>query len=131
MTCTGTIRVIYSIPGKVYTYSSDIEKILRNCKYRDSSGRYFGILKLTIEDILYRLRKFSIPGLVFRGLVHDEDGTNTRFTVYCSIIDNQLDVLPILYLDSDVRVSSRIVHINVKSLLVCHDLMICLVFDVI
>jgi len=130
VTCRGLVKVLYSTLGKVYIDSEDIYRLVKYCKYRDVSGRFFGILELTLESILSKLRRFPIPGIIFRGVIVQN---SIKFTIYCSVDSKNLDIdiLPILYLDDYIVINCRFIDVEIRSLIACSDVMVCLEFTTI
>ncbi|NPA70917.1 MAG: hypothetical protein GXO26_08915 [Crenarchaeota archaeon] len=117
------LRVLYSIPGKLYLDEGDLIKILEKCKFKESSGRFFGILEFDIKSLVKKLSRFSIPGFIIKCSVNNSEGR-----IYVSVNGEDVDVLPIIYLDSNATIRGE-VFIEVISIIVSNDLLIMLEFN--
>ncbi len=122
--CRGfLVDILYSIPGRVYVKEDDILKILEKCKFVESSGRFFGILEFDIRSLVKKLSRFSIPGFVIRCLI-----SGNMATLYASVRGTEIDVLPIIYLDSKLRVRESPQLLEICSIIVSNDLLVLLEF---
>jgi len=117
------LDVLYSAPGRVYVREEDLVSIVENCRFRESTGRFFGILEFDIRTLIRKLSKFSVPGFVIRGKIE-----NVNALMYASIQDVEIDILPVIYLEKNIRINTRTIILEIMSIIVSNDLLVLLEF---
>ncbi len=99
-------------------------KILEECRFKESSGRFFGIVEFDIKSLMKKLSRFSIPGFIVRCHINNSEGK-----IYVSVNNDCINILPIIYLDSNVTITGEKVSIEIISIVVSNDLLVMLEFN--
>jgi len=121
---TFPLHVIYSVPGKIYVREIDLINILESCKFREASGRFFGIVEFDIKSLVKKLSKFSIPGFIVKCSVERYEGR-----IYVSVNNDDVDVLPIIYLEPEIKIDKDVTSMEIVSIVVSNDLLVMLEFN--
>ncbi len=104
-----------------------VEKLLTDSRYRDATGRIFGIVKLSFQSLVAYFRRFLVPGLALRGRLILGTQRVVSFTQYVSFTHigelSIVDISPLLYLDQDVSRETSAQLLAYDSAVVSTDLL--------
>jgi len=104
-----------------------VENILTNSKYRDATGRVFGLVRLSFQNLISYLRRFLVPGFALHGKLIVSSGQGIEFIQYVSLTHigeiSIIDISPILYLSKEVDINSSVTSLYYENIKVSTDLL--------